>query len=148
MRLDNRIFFDEVARQLATGREVEIRMKGHSMRPLLRDGRDVAVLAPCRGEEVRHGDVVLFRSGGRYILHRVLRREGGILTLAGDGNYRVREQCMTDDVAGRLVRVLRPSGRCLMCEGLRWRCQSRVWLALPAIFRRYTLALLWRLGVR
>ena len=53
MRLDNRIFFDEVARQLATGREVEIRMKGHSMRPLLRDGRDVAVLAPCRGAEVR-----------------------------------------------------------------------------------------------
>jgi len=105
----------------------------------------IAVNSP---EEVRYGDVVLFRSGGRYILHRVLRREGGILTLAGDGNYRVREQCMTDDVAGRLVRVLRPSGRCLMCEGLRWRCQSRVWLALPAIFRRYTLALLWRLGVR
>lgn len=82
MRLDNRIFFDEVARQLATGREVEIRMKGHSMRPLLRDGRDIAVLAPCRGEEVRYGDVLLFRSGGRYILHRVLRREGGTLTLS------------------------------------------------------------------
>lgn len=148
MQLDNTVFFEEVRRQLAAGGEVTIRMRGHSMRPLLRDGRDAAVLAPCTGTGVRKGDVVLFRCGGRYILHRVVRRDGELLFLAGDGNYRIREQCPTTDVIGKLVRVIRPTGRILVCHGKRWRWQSRAWLFMPALLRRYALALLWRLGIR
>lgn len=148
MQLDNTTFFEEVRRQLTAGRMVVVRMKGHSMRPLLRDGRDEAILAPSTGGEVRIGDVVLFRCGRRYILHRVVRRDGERLTLAGDGNYRVSESCSTDEVIGRLIRVVRPSGRSLSCDGWCWQLQSRAWLALPALLRRYTLALLWRFGIR
>lgn len=44
--LPNQLFFAEVEAMLAEGREVQIRMKGHSMRPLLRSERDIAVLTP------------------------------------------------------------------------------------------------------
>ena len=46
MLLTNRLFFEQVEAMLAEGHEVQIRMKGHSMRPLLRNERDIAVLTP------------------------------------------------------------------------------------------------------
>lgn len=46
MLLSNRLFFEQVEAMLAEGHEVQIRMKGHSMRPLLRNERDIAVLTP------------------------------------------------------------------------------------------------------
>lgn len=46
MLLSNRLFFEQVETMLAEGHEVQIRMKGHSMRPLLRSERDIAVLTP------------------------------------------------------------------------------------------------------
>lgn len=46
MQLTNRLFFEQVEAMLAEGHEVQIRMKGHSMRPLLRNERDIAVLTP------------------------------------------------------------------------------------------------------
>ena len=46
MQLSNRLFFEQVEAMLVEGHEVQIRMKGHSMRPLLRSERDIAVLTP------------------------------------------------------------------------------------------------------
>ena len=46
MQLSNRLCFEQVEAMLAEGHEVQIRLKGHSMRPLLRSERDIAVLTP------------------------------------------------------------------------------------------------------
>lgn len=43
MLLTNRLFFEQVEAMLAEGHEVQIRMKGHSMRPLLRNERDMII---------------------------------------------------------------------------------------------------------
>lgn len=76
MQLSNRLFFEQVEAMLAEGHEVQIRMKGHSMRPLLRSERDQVVLTPCADPaRLQPGDVVLFRCEGRHILHRILRIE-------------------------------------------------------------------------
>ena len=62
MQLSNRLFFEQVEAMLAEGHEVQIRMKGHSMRPLLRSERDQVVLTPCADPaRLQPGDVVLFR---------------------------------------------------------------------------------------
>ena len=42
MLLPNELFFEQVEAVLAEGQPVQIRMKGHSMRPLLRNDRDRA----------------------------------------------------------------------------------------------------------
>ena len=256
MQLTNRLFFEQVETMLAEGHDVQIRMKGHSMRPLLRNDRDIAVLTPiaqyaCPGEHggipgndggiqyrsgqspavaeagiaaLQPGDVVLFRCEGRHILHRIVRIETGArcgggqpahstetelagevscpapgtktvlpvgeapvpapdtktvlpagetpapapdtalpadggtkatsasdtlrFTLAGDGNYRMEEQCAGDDIVAVMTAVIRPQGRIVRTSSRRWRRQSRCWLALPQGVRRFILRGLWRIGIK
>lgn len=141
--LPNQLFFAEVEAMLAEGREVQIRM----LWPLLRSERDQVVLTPCADPaRLQPGDVVLFRCCGRHILHRIVRRDGERLTLAGDGNYRITEQCTTRDVAGIAVRVIRASGRVVSCDSPGWQLRSRLWLAIPPWLRRQVLRVLWHSG--
>ena len=109
--IPNRLFFDYVAERLSDGDNVRLRLKGNSMFPLLRNNKDVVVLAPCAGEKLVPMDVVLFRYRGDYVLHRIVRREGDRLLMQGDGVYASFEQCMVGDVVGRVIAVCRPSGR-------------------------------------
>ena len=146
--LPNQLFFEQVEAMLAEGREVQIRMKGHSMRPLLRSERDQVVLKPCDPARLQPGDVVLFRTCGRHILHRIVRRDGDRLTLAGDGNYRITEQCTTRDVSGVATRVIRASGRTVGFDSPGWRLRSRLWLSIPPWLRRQVLRVLWHIGIK
>lgn len=149
IRLPNQLFFEQVEAMLAEGQEVQIRMKGHSMRPLLRSERDSVILTPCTvPKQLQVGDVVLFRCSDRHILHRIIRREGEQLTLAGDGNYRITEQCSIYSVAGVATRVIRASGKTIACNSLRWRIQSRLWLMIPPWGRRQLLRILWHIGYK
>lgn len=149
MRFANRLFFAQVEEMLAEGRDVQLRIKGHSMRPLLRNERDVVVLAPYRRDiPLRCGQIVLFRYRGQHILHRIVRIDGDRLTLAGDGNYRQEEQCSEADVVAQAQRIVRPDGREIDCNSPRWRRMSRAWLRCPPLVRRYLLAVLFRLGFK
>ena len=145
MLIRNELFFEQIDALLAEGQEATFRLRGDSMRPLLRNGRDVVVVAPCDPMTLKRGDVVLFRYRGRHILHRIVRCEGDRLLLAGDGNYRTTEACCLADVVGRLVRVQRPSGREITCASRSWRWRSRLWLCLPPLVRRVILGVARRL---
>ena len=147
MLLTTRLFFEQVEAMLAAGHEVQIRMKGHSMRPLLRSERDQVVLTPCTDPaRLQPGDVVLFRCYGRHILHRIVRRDGERLTLAGDGNYRITEQSTFCVVVGFVVCVIRATGRVVSCDSPGWQLRSRLWLAIPPWLRRQVLRVLWHSG--
>ena len=143
----NDIFFAEVERLLARGESVTMLVRGDSMRPLLRNGRDTVVVAPRGEAPLRVLDIVLFRYRGRHVLHRIVRIEGDRLTLAGDGNYRLRERCTSDDIVARMVCAVRPSGRIVECDSRRWRIQSRLWLAIPEWVRRQLLRIMWHLRI-
>lgn len=147
MLVGNRIFFEQVEAVLATGHEVKFLLRGHSMRPLMHDGRDTLVIAPVRDEEMQRGEIVLFRYHERHILHRIIRRKGDQLVLAGDGNYHLKECCSTTDVVGRLVRIERKSGKVVHCDSRAWHLQSQLWLLLPAIVRRILLGAMRHLGI-
>ena len=158
--LPNQLFVAEVEAMLAEGREVQIRMKGHSMRPLLRSERDQVVLTPCADPaRLQPGDVVLFRCCGRHILHRIVRRDGDRLTLAGDGNYRITEQCTTSPSGSSAPRAAssaatppagssdrasgsrsRPGcdGRCCACSGIRAGNEKGRAFDSPAFLRQPT----------
>lgn len=149
MQLANKLFFAQVEAMLAEGQDVALRVKGYSMRPLLRNERDVVVLTPYRPDTpLRNGEIVLFRFQGRHILHRIVEIENNRLTLAGDGNYRQREHCTISDVVAVASRVIRKNGREIRCDSRKWLRMSRAWCALPAPVRRYILAVLFRLGYK
>ena len=141
--LSNDVFFAEVEEAVAAGRSVRIMVRGTSMLPLLRSGKDEVELDGCRPEEVSVGDVLLFRYHGSYVMHRLLRIAaadagtcGGnaCFLMRGDGSFKAREVCSAADIVARVACVYRPSGRGIRTDSFRWRICSRLWLS-TGIFR-------------
>ena len=79
--------------------------RGESMQPLLRPG-DRIVFVPCRVEELKRGDVIIFLPPGKQerVVHRVVSNgPEGILT-RGDANpCRDTGHLRQDDIVGRAV---------------------------------------------
>ena len=145
MRLKNDIFFAEVEQLLAEGRQVTILVRGNSMRPLLRDGRDKVVLRKANDEDIKKGAVMLFRYRGSHVMHRVRKIEGDVVIFEGDGNYKLQEVVTRKDIVAVVEAVVRPSGRRIECSSRRWRFLSFMWLSQARIERRVILGIMRRL---
>ena len=146
--LHNDIFFAEVENLIAEGKDVVLKVKGHSMRPFMRSDRTRVRLSPCDRLSLRKGDTVLFRYGGRHVMHRIICRRGDALTLAGDGNRGMTEHCTLQDVVARVTAVITKRGKVIGCNTALWRTASAAWLALPAFMRRMILGAMWRAGIK
>lgn len=87
--------------------------QGKSMLPLLREGRDLAVIDPRPtdkdGLPIRlcKYDTVLYKSGDKYILHRILKvLPQGYIT-CGDNNYFCEYGIRDEQIIGVLTGVVR-----------------------------------------
>lgn len=131
----NDILIPEIGKLLSEGREVELRPKGNSMLPFIRQEKDSVVLLKKPGVEV--GDIVLAKTGGRFVLHRVYKMEGTALTLMGDGNVAGTERCTVDDVLGTVIRIVRPGGKSVIpSKGMLWKALKPIRRYLLAFYRR------------
>lgn len=115
MRVENDILIPELARLLNEEKEVRFTPSGVSMRPFIEGDKDSVVLAPL-GRLPKRGDILLARVTGyagrrTYVLHRLIRIEGELYILQGDGNLMGEEQCRLEDIIGHVVRIETPSGR-------------------------------------
>ncbi len=147
----NDIFFAQIEELLSEGQSVVIRVKGYSMRPFMRSDRTHVRIAPISDSERKRllvGDIVLFRYHDRHVMHRIRHSEGEILTLAGDGNYRIWEQCRREDVIGIVTDIINFKGRRISCNSYMWHCVSSIWTTLPQLLRRIILGVLWRCGIK
>lgn len=126
-QIPNDLFFNWVEGEIAQGRSVQFLLKGVSMYPLIRGGKDKIVLSPCSPGELRPMDVVLFRYRGQHLLHRIIRRDGDLLTIKGDGSYVAMEVCNVFDVIGRVQAVIRPSGKEIPVVSWKWKLPSFIW---------------------
>ena len=107
---------------------------GVSMRPMLREGRDVIVVRPLpRGERLRVGDVPLYRVGDRYVLHRVIGVHDGWYAIRGDNCVTV-ERVTDAQVLGRLEEWYRGERHGTTADPL-YRCYWRLWVALWPVRR-------------
>lgn len=150
IEVPNELLFAEVKKILDNGQCATFRVKGNSMRLFLESRRDIVRLAPVRPDDIAVGDVVLARipATRRYVLHRVVRRQGPELVLMGDGNVEGTEQCRAADVVGRAVAFYR-KGRSKpdTTDSRKWRCYSALWLRLKPL-RRYILAFYRRIWLK
>lgn len=143
IELPNDIFLGEVKRLIAEGKDATLRVRGYSMRPFLEDRRDKIVLTRLtRTPQV--GDAVLAEiAPGKYVYHRIIRIDGDIVTLRGDGNVRGVEQCHIGHVVAAtkcLIRKDKPYSP----EGKVWRYYSALWPSW-SLARRVLLAFYRRL---
>ena len=84
---------------------------GHSMMPLLRERRDIIEIRKKGPGRCRKYDVVLYRRGEKYILHRILRVMPEGYLIAGDNNTFVERDITDEKIIGVLVRVIRNGKR-------------------------------------
>ena len=150
LTFSNDDLFGEVIALLREGRSVTIPVKGSSMAPFIIEGKDTVVLegveaATPDGRERRRadiGDTVLFRTDGKYYLHRILRFENDVAELQGDGILHSKERCAADCIFGRVRAVIKDGGKKIDVNSPAYRLKVRVWLALHP-FRRILLGI-WR----
>lgn len=118
-----------IAESLAEGSEVYITVRGNSMSPFLRDGRDQAVFAALDGRHIRRGDIVFYqRSGGQFVMHRVYEvTSDGVMTMLGDAQWTLEPGIRPDQLRAFVPRVVR-KGREVSCEGGFWHTLMKLWM--------------------
>ena len=128
---NNRILFSTVRDLLLEGESVKITVQGQSMLPFFRSGSTI-LLRPIREEDFRPLTVVMADAGRHFVVHRILRVEGDLVTLLGDGNLVGTETMPREKVYGVVD-----------CSRLH-RCLAWCWMK-GRVFRRFPLALLRRI---
>lgn len=61
-----------IEEQIAAGKSVKLRVRGNSMFPRLMDGRDMVALHHVDLLQIKVGDVIFFRWGKGFLMHRVI----------------------------------------------------------------------------
>ena len=128
---------------LKTQDEVATRTRGTSMRPLLRQGRDIVVIK--RPEfPLKAGDVPLYRVRGKkeLVLHRILKTgEDGVYIIRGDNLY-VKEYVKESQIVG-VMKAFYREGRYCDCEKSR---KYKLYIILNRV--SYPLRYLWKCILR
>ena len=132
----------EISRLISEGKSISISAKGYSMNPFIVHMKDQITLGSWTDDQIKKGAVVLVKDvRGCYIIHRIIKREGNVLTLMGDGNIGIIETAYVEDIIALMHAVIK-KGRTYSVQCLRWRLYSWFWKMLTPL-RRYPLAL-WR----
>lgn len=130
--VDNKTAFSMARDQLLQGEMVKMRVRGQSMLPFFQSGSQI-LLRPIREEDFRLGQVVMADAGNEhFVVHRIYRLEGNMVTLLGDGNLVGTETMPREKVYGVVD-----------CSRLhRW--LGRLWQRIRPL-RRYPLAVMRRI---
>jgi signal peptidase I len=145
-QIPNDIFFEEIAQFLHSGKNVKLYVKGTSMQPWLRNGKDAVMLSPVQPDALKTGNIVLFRFRGQYLLHRIIARRGDNFVMQGDGAYQMRESVTLADIIGTVYAIIRPSGKNRPAGSLSERLYWNIWYTLYPI-RKYLLKITNKLQV-
>jgi hypothetical protein len=140
--IDKDTMYQEISRLIAEGSTVSITVKGYSMNPFLMHLRDQITLGPWTDSDIRRGTVAMVRDRrGTILIHRIIRREGNVITLEGDGNIGQQEKATLESIAGIMHSITRKN-RIYSSKSLIWKTYSWIWMTLRPV-RLYPLVL-WR----
>ena len=116
---------------------------GLSMLPLLRQRRDIVEIRAKGSERFRKYDVVLYKLGSKYVLHRIIKVNPDDYVIAGDHNFFKEYGITDDDILGVMTRIIR-DGKEIRMDNKLYRCYVHLWCdfypARAAILRAKMLA--------
>nr|MBE6544537.1 hypothetical protein [Oscillospiraceae bacterium] len=114
-----------IEEKISDGGSVELSIRGVSMRPLLREGKDSVVLSPLMGR-LKKGDIALFRrNNGAYVLHRVAKVADSRYSFVGDNQYFLEPVIDAQIIA--VVSAIRRDGRLFECGNFAYRVYAFLW---------------------
>ena len=115
------VMMQEITRLVSEGKTISISAKGYSMNPFIVHLKDQITLGPWTDDQIRKGAVVLVKDiRGCYLIHRIIKREGNVLTLMGDGNIGIIETAYIEDVIALMHAVIKKR-RTYSVKSLSWR---------------------------
>lgn len=135
----NELFFAEVIKNLEKGKSVTIPMRGVSMLPILKEGRDSVRLSSADASNLKLGDIVLFRHNNRYVLHRYKGLKEGFLFMHGDGLLGKGEKCLPSEVYAKVTQIIRYKKDSISPASVRFRLMTSLWLLIQPIILRFRL---------
>ena len=108
---------------------------GRSMLPLLRQGKDLFILEKKGPERCRVGDVVLYRRGEKYVLHRIVGVREKDYVILGD-NCVARESGIPDDAVIAVMTGFVRGGKEHSVTEPGYRLYSALWMCTekPRVF--------------
>ena len=99
------------------------------MLPLLRQRRDIVVIQAKGAGRFHKYDVVLYKRGQRYILHRILKVLPDGYVIAGDHNYRKEYDITDKQILGVMTQVVR-NGKTIGMDNRGYRLYVHLWCDL------------------
>lgn len=101
--------------------------RGVSMLPMLHQNRDIIVIVQLKGRLKKY-DVVLYKRGSSYILHRIVGVRDEEYLIRGDNTYRL-EHVPQETVIGVLTGFVR-NGKSYTAEDTGYQIYCRIWNAI------------------
>lgn len=99
---------------------------GYSMMPLLRQKKDVIEIKRKEPGRCKKYDVVLYKRGERYILHRILKVLPEGYVIAGDHNTFIEKDITDDRILGVMTRVVR-DGKMITPDDFWYKVYVHLW---------------------
>ena len=128
-----------------TGRLVYT-ISGFSMRPLLRQGKDVVVIEKYEGHCRKYDTVLFLRKSGKYVLHRILKVNGDKYWIGGD-NCSSGEIVDEDQIIG-VLSLIKRGNRTIKVTDWQYRLYTHIWCdAYPVRFALLRTKVLIRKGL-
>ena len=113
---------------LSEGKSAKLTVTGYSMYPLLRSVSDCVLLE--KAEKLKKYDIVLFeRDDGTYILHRIIKKKGDVLTIAGDNETKKEYPVMASSCVGKVTAFWRED-KCYSKDVWWHIIYQRIWFAV------------------
>ena len=114
-----------ICKTLDSGRSVELSLKGQSMLPMIREGKDSVILSPVT-REIRKYDVVFYkRPDGSYVLHRVVKLCDDTVWCVGDNQF-VVERGVPHSAIIAILESVRRDGALIEARGKRSMAYARI----------------------
>lgn len=122
--------FPLITELLEKGQSTKITVSGDSMYPFLRDGIDSVELSKGRFEDLKRGDIAMFRRrDGAYVMHRIYKRNNGNIFIVGDAQKWIEGPLQKDQFIAVVNHIWRKNKK-ISCNNIWYKLTSLIWLVL------------------
>ena len=99
---------------------------GYSMMPLLRQKKDIIEICKKDVDRCKKYDVVLYKRGNRYILHRIIKVLPDGYYIVGDHCTKLEKDIKDENIIGIMTRVIR-NGKTITPDNIWYKLYVHLW---------------------
>ena len=123
-----------------SGSDAVLCVTGNSMLPLWRDRHNNVVLTACDANELKVGDIPLYRrENGQYVLHRIIKVNEDSFDLLGDAQWNIEKELPKKCVIAVAKGYYTEKGEYIACDSKKHKRYFAFWNSLLPM-RRWILA--------